>query len=102
MSNFGQGWQKQSNSSISEKVHGLVKKEQPLKPRVENTIKGLNRPISKLEGTKNQLSKKEQNLFNKIVQAKQSGNINTAKALANELVQMRKTSSLIGNMKLSV
>jgi len=75
---------------------------QPLKPRVENTIRGLNRPISKLEGTKNQLSKKEQTLFNKIVQAKQSGNISVAKALANELVQMRKTSSLIGNMKLSV
>jgi division protein CdvB (Snf7/Vps24/ESCRT-III family) len=80
----------------------LIKKEQPLKPRVENTIKGLNRPISKLEGTKNQLSKKEQTLFNKIVQAKQNGNINTAKSLATELVQMRKTSSLIGNMKLSV
>ena len=102
MSNFGHAWQRPPTQSVSEHFQGLIKKEQPLKPRVENTIKGLNRPISKLEGTKNQLSKKEQNLFNKIVQAKQSGNINAAKALANELVQMRKTSSLIGNMKLSV
>jgi len=102
MSNFGNAWQRPPTQSVSEHLQGLIKKEQPLKPRVENTIRGLNRPISKLEGTKNQLSKKEQNLFNKIVQAKQSCNINTAKALANELVQMRKTSSLIGNMKLSV
>ena len=102
MSNFGNAWQRPPTQSVSEHLQGLIKKEQPLKPRVENTIKGLNRPISKLEGTKNQLSKKEQNLFNKIVQAKQSGNINAAKSLATELVQMRKTSSLVGNMKLSV
>ena len=102
MSNFGHAWQRPPTQSVSEHLQGLIKKEQPLKPRVESTIKGLNRPISQLEGTKNQLSKKEQNLFNKIVQAKQSGNINASKALANELVQMRKTSSMIGNMKLSV
>ena len=102
MSNFGQGWQKQSNSGISEKFQGLVKKDQPLKPRVENTIKGLNSPISKLNNTSKQLSEKEQKIFNRIVQAKQNGDIHTAKALANELAQMRKTSSMIGNMKLSV
>jgi len=79
-----------------------VKKESPLKPRVESTIKGLNRPISKLDSTVNQLSEKERKIFNRIVQAKQNGDIRTAKALANELAQMRKTSSMIGNMKLSV
>ena len=102
MSNFGQGWQKQSNRGISEKFQGLVKKDQPLKPRVENTIKGLNSPISKLNNTSKQLSEKDQKIFSRIVQAKQKGDIRTAKALANELAQMRKTSSMIGNMKLSV
>ena len=102
MSNFGQAWQRPPTQGVSEKLQGLVKKEKPLKPRVESTIRGLNRPISKLESTSKQLSKKEQQLFNKIVQAKQNGNINAAKALATELVQMRKTGSMIGNMKLSV
>ena len=102
MTNFGQNWNKQSNSGISEKFQGLVKKEQPLKPRIENTIKGLNNPISKLNKTSNQLSEKEQKIFGRIVQAKQNGDIRTAKALANELAQMRKTSSMIGNMRLSV
>jgi division protein CdvB (Snf7/Vps24/ESCRT-III family) len=102
MTNFGEGWNKQSNSGISEKFQGLVKKEQPLKPRIENTIKELNNPISKLNRTSNQLSEKEQKIFNRIVQAKQNGDIRTAKALANELAQMRKTSSMMGNMRLSL
>ncbi len=102
MTNFGQDWNKQSNSGISEKFQGLVKKEQPLKPRIENTIKGLNHPISKLNRTSNQLSEKEQKIFGRIVQAKQKGDIRTAKALANELAQMRKTSSMMGNMRLSL
>ena len=102
MSNFGQAWQRPPTQGVSEKLQGLVKKEKPLKPRVESTIRGLNRPISKLDSTSKQLSKKEQQLFNKIVQAKQNGNIKAAKVLATELVQMRKTGSMIGNMKLSV
>jgi len=102
MSNFGQAWQRQPTQGVSEKLQSLVKKEKPLKPRVESTIRGLNRPISKLDSTSKQLSKKEQKLFNMIVQARQNGNINAAKVLATELVQMRKTGSMIGNMKLSV
>ena len=56
-------------------------------------MKGLNSPISKLTNTSKQLSQKEQNLFSKIVQAKQNGNVHAAKALANELAQMRKTNT---------
>ena len=102
MTNFGQSWQKQPSSGVSDRLQGLIKKDAPLKPRIDGAIKSMNQPISKLNNTSNQLSKKEQTLFNKIVQAKQSGNLHTAKALANELVQLRKTNSLVGNMKLSV
>lgn len=102
MSNFGQSWQRPPSSGISDHLSSLVKKDPPLKPRVEGAIKGLNRPISKLGNTSKQLSVKEQKLFDKIVKARQSGNIRAAKALANELVQLRKTNSLIDNMKLSV
>ena len=102
MTNFGQSWQRQPSSGVSDRLQGLIKKDAPLKPRIDGAIKSMNQPISKLNNTSNQLSKKEQTLFNKIVQAKQSGNLHAAKALANELVQLRKTNSLIGNMKLSV
>ena len=102
MSNFGQSWQRPPSSGISEKLSGLVKKDAPLKPRIEGAIKSMNQPISKLGNTSKQISSKEEKLFQKIVQAKQSGNISVARALAHELVQLRKTNSLIGNMKLSV
>jgi len=102
MSNLGKDWQRQSTSSNLELFQGLMKKNQPLKARVESTIRGLNRPISKLDNTSKQLSEKEQKIFSRIVQAKQNGDMYTAKVLANELSQMRKTSSMIGSMKLSV
>jgi division protein CdvB (Snf7/Vps24/ESCRT-III family) len=102
MSNFGYSWQRPQSQGISENLQGLIKKEQPLKPRVENTIKELNKPISKLTSTSKQLSQKEQTLFAKTVHAKQNGNIHAAKALAIELSQMRKTNSMVGNMKLSI
>ena len=102
MSNFEQSWKKQPTRDISEHFQGLMKKEQPLKPRVEGAIKNLNRPISKLGNTSNHLSEKEQRLFNKIVQAKQNGNIHAAKTFANELAQIKKTRTMIGNMKLSI
>ena len=102
MSNFGKDWQRQSTSGVSERFQGLIKKNQPLKPQVESTIKGLNRPISKLDNTSKQLSEKEQKIFSRVVQAKQNGDMCTAKVLANELSQMRKTSLMIRGMKLSV
>lgn len=102
MSNFEKDWQRKPTQGLSKNIYGLIKKTPPLKPQVENTIKGLNRPISKLDYTTNQLSQKEQKVFNKIVQAKQNGNTHAAKVFANELVQIRKTRSMIGNMKLSV
>ncbi len=102
MSNFGKDWQEQSTSGVSERFQGFMKKNQPLKPQVESTIKGLNRPISKLDNTSKQLSEKEQKIFSRVVQAKQNGDMCTAKVLANELSQMRKTSLMIRGMKLSV
>ncbi len=102
MSNFGQSWQRQPSQGISEYIQGMIKKKQPLKPQVEGVMKGLNRPISKLDNTSKQLSEKEQKVFSRIIQAKQNGDMYTAKTLANELAQMRKTSSMIGNMRLSI
>ena len=102
MSNFGDTWQRPPKDGFAESLQGLLKKEKPLKPRIDGAVKGLNQPISKLNKTANQLSEKEQKLFNKIVEAKQKGNIQEARILATELSQIRKTETLIDNMKLSV
>ncbi len=102
MSNFGQAWQRTPKEGFAENLQGMLKKEPPLKPRIDSAVKGLNQPISKLNKTSHQLSEKEKKLFEKIVTAKQNGNIQQARALANELSQIRKTGTIVDNMKISV
>lgn len=59
MSNFGDAWQRPTKDGFADNLQGLLKKEKPLKPRIDSAVKGLNQPISKLSKTANQLSEKE-------------------------------------------
>jgi division protein CdvB (Snf7/Vps24/ESCRT-III family) len=102
MAGFEQTWKKVPSDGISSQISNVFKKEPPLKPRVERAIKGLNRPISKLDSTSSQLSQKDSKLFNRIVQAHQSKDLRTSRILANELAQIRKTNKIIGNMRTAV
>lgn len=102
MASFGQTWSRPPSESITSQISGVFKKEPPLKPRVEHAIRGLNRPISKLDNTSSQLNQKDDKLFQRIVHAQQNKDMHTSKALANELVQIRKTNKMIGNMRTSV
>lgn len=102
MARFGQAWNSPPSVSKTSQISGMLKKEAPLKPRVEQAIRGLNRPISKLDSTSSQLNQKDGKLFQKIVHAQQNKDMYAGKALANELVQVRKTNKMIGNMRMSV
>ncbi|MDH3312934.1 MAG: Snf7 family protein [Nitrosopumilus sp.] len=102
MANFGQAWNRPPSDGVSDKISSMFKKETPLKPRVEHAIRDLNRPLSKLDNTSNQLNQKETKLFNRIVQAQQNKDIRTSRALANELAQIRKTNNVVRNMRTSV
>ncbi|MDH3501819.1 MAG: Snf7 family protein [Nitrosopumilus sp.] len=102
MTNFGQAWNRPPSEGLGDKISGMFKKEAPLKPRVENAIRGLNRPISKLDNTSSQLNQKDDKLFQRIVEAQKNKDVRTGKILANELAQIRKTNKIIGNMRTSV
>ena len=102
MASFGQTWNRPASEGKASQISGIFKKEPPLKPQVETAIKSLNRPISKLDSTHNQLNEKDNKLFQKIVQAQQKKDTYASKALANELAQVRKTSKMVGNMRTSV
>ena len=102
MASFGQAWNRPTSENKASQISGMFKKEQPLKPQVERTIKSLNRPISKLDNTSDQLNQKDNKIFQKIVHAQQRKDIYASKALANELVQVRKTNKMVGNMRTSV
>ena len=102
MASFKQAWNPPPSESKTSQISGVFKKEPPLKPRIEHAIRGLNKPISKLDNTSNQLNQKDSKLFQRIVQAQQKKDMYTSKALANELVQVRKTNKMVGNMRTSV
>ena len=102
MATFGQTWNRPPTEGLGDKISGMFKKEAPLKPRVEHAIRGLNRPISKLDNTSNQLNQKDDRLFQRIVEAQRNKDMRTCKVLANELAQIRKTNKMIGNMRTAV
>ncbi|MDH5568400.1 MAG: Snf7 family protein [Nitrosopumilus sp.] len=102
MATFGQAWNRPPSDGLGDKVSGMFKKEAPLKPRVEHAIRGLNKPISKLDNTSNQLNQKDDRLFQRIVEAQKNKDMRTAKVLANELAQIRKTNKIVGNMRTAV
>jgi division protein CdvB (Snf7/Vps24/ESCRT-III family) len=72
MANFGQTWNRPPSNGVSDKISNMFKHEEPLKPRIDNTIRGLNRPISKLDNTSNQLNQKDDRLFQRIIEAQKN------------------------------
>ena len=102
MANFEQSWNRPPSEGIGDKMSSVFKKEPPLKPRVDNAIRSLNRPISRLDSTSSQLNQKDDKLFHRIVEAQRNKDVHTSKVLANELAQIRKTNKVIGNMRTAV
>jgi len=102
MASFGQSWNRPPSDGFKDKISGVFQPKPPLKPRIDNTIRGLNRSISKLDNTSRQLNQKDDKLFQRIVHVQQNKDVHTSKILANELLQIRKTNKLLGNMRTAV
>ena len=65
-------WNKTEGESISQKVMGKVKPDEPLKNRIDFAQKGLQGQISKLSIIDEKLQKKHDEMFDRIVKAKNS------------------------------
>jgi division protein CdvB (Snf7/Vps24/ESCRT-III family) len=102
MTTFQDTWNKAPKPGISEQLHGMVKKEAPLKPRVQQSVKKLDGSISKLDYMSQKLAEKDAKLFQRIIQAYKNHDIRTGKILANELAELRKNERVLGNLKLSL
>ena len=102
MANFQQSWANKPSTGIGEQIHGMVKKEGALKPRIENSIRVLNQPIAKLDGMERKLEEKDARLFQRIVQAQQNRDKVKSTVLANELAEIRKQEKMVARMRLSL
>ncbi|CAD6521480.1 conserved hypothetical protein [metagenome] len=94
-------WNNPQSKGISDHLRGL-KKEAPLKPRIQSSLVQLNRTVSSLDYKVKTLNEKDAKLFNRIVMAKKSHDITTGKVLANELAELRKNKKILTTMKVSL
>ena len=95
-------WNKTEGESISQKVIGKVKPDEPLKNKIDFAQRKLQSQISKLEGINEKLQKKHDMIFEKIVNAQRNNKPGYAQAYAGELTQVRKMKNMVGGAKLSM
>ena len=94
-------WNKEE-SSISDKMRGMLKPDEPLKNKIQVAQKELGNKIDKLEDVRIKLKKKADLYFAKIVQAHKNNDPVSAHAYANELAHVRKVSNMMSTAKLSL
>lgn len=95
-------WNKTGGESISQKVMGKVKPDEPLKNKIDYAQKKLQFQISKLDSINEKLKKKHDTIFEKIVNAQRKNQTGYAQAYAGELAQVRKMKNMVGGAKLSM
>ena len=95
-------WNKTSGESISQKVIGKVKPDEPLKNKIDFAQKKLQFQISKLQSINEKLQKKHDMIFEKIVNAQRHNKNVYAQAYAGELAQVRKMKNMVSGAKLSM
>ena len=95
-------WNKAEGESISQKVIGKVKPDEPLKNRIDFAQKKLQAQISKLSGINEKLQTKHDKIFEKIVNAQRNNKPAYAQAYAGELTQVRKMKNMVSGAKLSM
>ena len=95
-------WNKTEGESISQKVIGKVKPDEPLKNRIDFAQKKLQVQISKLSGINEKLQTKHDKIFEKIVNAQRNNKPAYAQAYAGELTQVRKMKNMVSGAKLSM
>jgi division protein CdvB (Snf7/Vps24/ESCRT-III family) len=94
-------WNNPQSKGISDHIRGL-KKEAPIKPRIQSSLVQLTKTVSSLDYKVKTLDEKDAKLFNRIVMAKKSHDITTGKVLANELVELRKNKKILTTLKVSL
>ena len=95
-------WNKTEGESISQKVMGKVKPDEPLKNRIDFAQKKLQLQITKLSGINEKLQTKHDKIFEKCVNAQRSNKPVYAQAYAGELAQVRKMKNMVSGAKLSM
>ena len=102
MPNFVSTWARQETQSVTDKIHGALKPQGALKPRIQTAVNQLQVQISKMDSMLSKLQERDAQLFQRVVTAMQQHDTSTSKVLSNELAEIRKVTKMLGNARMSL
>lgn len=101
MAGFSKNWTHQNKVDVKNKLNTVFKRG-PLKPKIDNAVNKLQLQVTKLDAMITKVNEKEGALFKKIVDALQRHDSDVAKALSNELAEVRKISRMLNQTKMAL
>ncbi len=90
LNDFAKGWAKERKPGIRERIKRAVKKEPPLRLRIVQAIHMLKVQSHRLEYMIAKLKERDQELFERVVEAQMEGDRLRAQVYANEVAEIRK------------
>ena len=102
MSDLQNKWNKQQKPRITDKINDTFNPKGALKPKIQNGIKKLQTQIAKLDSMIVKLNERDAKLFKRIVEAIQSHDVSASRILSKELVEVRKTTKILGNARIAL
>src|SRR5919107_39647 len=100
MTGFFTNWTKKKD--YIDYTNKELKESLPLKPRIENVMNKTQLQISKLDAKIAKMKGREQEIFNKVIDAVKTRNTIYAKSLSNELLQLRKSQRTLNQARMAL
>ncbi len=100
MTGFFTNWTKKKD--YIDYTNKELKESLPLKPRIENVMNKTQLQISKLDAKIAKMKGREQEIFNKVIDAVKTRNTIYAKSLSNELLQLRKSQRTLNQARIAL
>ena len=102
MSDLQNKWNKQQKPGITDKINDTFNPKGALKPKIQNGIKKLQTQIAKLDSMIVKLNERDAKLFKRIVETTQLHDVSASRILSKELVEVRKTTKILGNARIAL
>jgi len=102
MSKFVERWDNTTKVSLSEKIRTSLRSPEPLRPKLERAIRGLQLQIQRLDNLHNRLTERDKQIFSKVVEAYSKHDMARATIYANELAEIRKMAKMVLKARLAL
>ncbi|MBI2125954.1 MAG: hypothetical protein HYU02_01365 [Thaumarchaeota archaeon] len=100
MSSFGDNWAKSQDEPVVTRLKESLKPQEPMRDKLDGTQRSIQGLLTRLEAKSNQLREKDSALFKNVVASIQKHDQERASTYSNELVEVRKISNNLTQVKL--